>query len=66
MVKFFTETIGGSVVHNHKKDDGMEVAIVKLDHAPDMVMQFVNRPAPDNAKFTVKDLEDYHNKVNLH
>lgn len=61
MVNFFTEIVKGELL---KKEtvDGVEIARVKLNNA-DVILNFVNRPAPEGAKFTVKDLEDYVNST---
>jgi hypothetical protein len=61
MISFYTQTIGGEVIE-HKHKNGVEYAIVKLTHA-DAQLVFVNRPAPEGAKFTVEDLENYVNSV---
>ena len=61
MIDFFTNVIEGELI---KKEtvDGVEIARVKLNNAG-VILQFVNRPAADNAQFTVADLEKYVNSV---
>jgi len=62
MIAFYTEIVEGTVT-KRETVDGVEIAQVQLQNAPDMVMQFVNRPPPATAKFSVEDLENYVNSV---
>ena len=62
MVDFYTKIIDGKLIRNVTVD-GVNVAWVRLDGAPKMLLQFVNRPPSKSAKFTVQDLEDYVNSV---
>jgi len=62
MIDFYTEIVEGSVT-KRESVDGVDIAQVTLQNAPDMVMQFVNRPPATTSKFTVEDLENYVNSV---
>jgi len=62
MVEFYTKTIGGELVHRNTTAKGAEYAIVKLTHA-NAQLHFINRPAAEDAQFTVADLEKYVNSV---
>jgi hypothetical protein len=61
MVNFYTEVIKGKLL-DKKEVDGTTIARVKLNSA-DVILHFVDRPAPEGAKFTVKQLETYVNSV---
>jgi len=63
MIDFYTEVFKGKLLKNGTTADGVEYAWVQLDNAPKMAIHFINRPAPQNAKFSVKDLEEYVNGV---
>lgn len=62
MVSFYTDIVGGELVSNKTEKDGTILAIVKLWHA-ETQLHFVKRAAPENAKFTVADYEEYANSV---
>ena len=62
MINFYTKIVKGSLIRNVTVD-GVNVAWVRLSEAPGVLVQFVNRPPADGAKFTVKNLEDYVNSV---
>jgi len=62
MIDFYTKVIRGQVI-KRETVDGVDIAWLKLDSAPNMMIHFVNRPSSSSAKFTVKDLEDYVNSV---
>lgn len=62
MIDFYTNTIEGELTRNVTVD-GVDIAWVRLNHAPQMLLQFVNRPAAHSANFTVRDLESYVNGV---
>jgi len=61
MVNFYTEVIKGELLGKDTVD-GVETARVKLNNA-DVILHFVNRPAPEDAKFTVEQLEAFVNSV---
>merc|ERR1719310_2522843 len=63
MIDFYTKVFKGKLLKNGTTADGVEYAWVQLDSAPNMAIHFINRPAPKDAKFSVKDLEDYVNGV---
>jgi hypothetical protein len=52
MIHFYTEVVKGKLL-DKKTVDGVEIARVKLAEA-DVILHFVDRPAPEGAKFTVK------------
>lgn len=62
MIEFYTKTVEGELVSKITEKDGSVRAIVKLNHA-EAQLQFVNRPASTDSKFTVADLEQYVNSV---